>query len=166
MPNIRHQLLIGASAEKIYNAITSQEGLSAWWTPDTKAKPELDNIARFPFGPEYFKEMKITELKPFEQIKWICIEGAKEWIGTHLSFKLEPGNKEILLNAHPEMEGQLQQQRNSDKGTLLIFHHDDWREYTPMFAECNFTWGQFLRSLKLLCETGKGRPWPNQHRID
>lgn len=26
MPNIHHELLIGAPAEKIYNAITSQEG--------------------------------------------------------------------------------------------------------------------------------------------
>jgi hypothetical protein len=64
------------------------------------------------------------------------------------------------------MSGQLQQQRDINKGTLLIFHHDDWKAYTPMFAECSYTWGQFLRSLKLLCETGKGRPWPKQHLIE
>ena len=129
----------------------------------TKAKAELNSVARFPFGPEYFKEMKIIELKPYELVKWNCIKGADEWIGTNISFKLLPGDKETLLNSHPEMKGQIEQQKN-DKGTLLIFHHDEWREYTPMFAECNYTWGQFLRSLKLLCETGKGRPWPNQHR--
>lgn len=166
MPNIHHELLIAAPAEKIYNAITSQEGLSAWWTPGTNAKPELNSVARFPFGPDYFKEMKIVELKPSEQVKWNCIKGDSEWIGTAISFKLEAGDKKNLLNFHPEAAGQVQQQRNHDKGTLLIFHHDDWKEYTPMFAECNYTWGQFLRSLKLLCETGKGRPWPNQHSIE
>src|SRR5688572_24795609 len=163
MKSIRHQLLIEAPAEKIYNAITTQEGLSAWWTPETKAKPELNSIARFPFGPEYFKEMKITELKPSEQVKWICITGANEWVGTTISFELQPGDKKTLLNSHPEMKDQIQQQRTGDKGTLLIFRHDDWKECTPMFAECNYTWGQFLKSLKLLCETGKGRPWPTQH---
>ena len=163
MPNIRHELLIGAPVEKIYNAITSQEGLSAWWTAGTTAKSERNSIARFPFGPEYFKEMKIAELKPYAQVKWICVAGVSEWIGTTISFELQSGDKEMLSNAHPEAKDQIQQQRKGDTITLLIFHHDDWKEYTPMFAECNYTWGQFLRSLKLLCETGKGRPWPNQH---
>ena len=139
MPGIRHELIIENSVEKIYHAITSQEGLSAWWTPDAKAKPERDSVSRFPFGPKYFKEMKIIELKP--------------------------GDKVSLAKSHPELKGQIEQQR-SDKGTLLIFHHDDWKKYTPMFAECNYTWGQFLRSLKLLCETGNGRPYPNQHRVE
>ena len=165
MPHIRHELLIGAPAEKIYSAITSKEGLSAWWTPDVEAKPEPDSVARFPFGPQYFKEMKITELKSATQVKWLCVAGADEWIGTTISFILEPGNQKALLNTHPEITDQLQQQSNGDETTLLIFHHDNWKEYTPMYAECNYTWGQFLRSLKLFCETGKGRPWPNQHRI-
>jgi hypothetical protein len=100
MPNIHHELLIGAPAEKIYNAITSEEGLSARWTPGTHAKPELNSIARSPFGPEYFKEMKILQLNPSGQIKWLCISGVGEWIGTTLSFKLHPGDKRTLLNAH------------------------------------------------------------------
>jgi len=165
MPSIRHELIIENSVEKIYHAITSQEGLSAWWTPDAKAKPERDSVSRFPFGPKYFKEMKIIELKPSRAVKWTCITGADEWVGTTISFKLKPGDKESLAKSHPELKGQIEQQR-SDKGTLLIFHHDDWKKYTPMFAECNYTWGQFLRSLKLLCETGNGRPYPNQHRVE
>jgi len=163
MPNIHHALLIGSPIEKVYNALCSQEGLSAWWTPGTIAKAELNSVARFPFGPDYFKEMKVIELKPYELVKWNCISGADEWMGTTISFKLLFGNKGTLLNSHPEMKGQLEQQPN-DKETLLIFHHDEWKEYTLMFAECSYTWGQFLRSLKLLCETGKGIPWPNQHR--
>src|SRR5687768_16077057 len=102
MPNIRHELIIGAAAEKVYRAISRQEGLSAWWTPDTIAKAEVDSIARFAFGPTYFKEMKITELKPSKQVKWICMAGADEWIGTTLSFKLEGGDKRTLLSSHPE----------------------------------------------------------------
>jgi uncharacterized protein YndB with AHSA1/START domain len=164
MPNIRHNLLIAASAEKIYNAITSEEGLSAWWTHKTTAKAEVNSIARFPFGNGYYKEMKILELTPSELVKWNCIKGDTEWIGTNISFTLISGNKKKLLNTNPEILGQIEQQSNED-GTMLIFHHDGWKDYTPMFAECNYTWGQFLRSLKLLCETGKGRPWPNQHHL-
>ena len=166
MPNIHHELLIRATAERIYKAITSEDELSAWWTPGTSAKPELNSVARFPFGPEYFKEMKIVELDPSRRVKWKCLKGDNEWIGTSISFTLEQGNKQTLLSSHGELEGQLQQLKNVDTGTLLIFHHNDWKEYTPMYAECNYTWGQFLRSLKLLCETGRGRPWPDQHSVE
>lgn len=162
MPSIRHELIISAPAEKVYSAISSQEGLSAWWTPGTIAKAEVGTVARFAFGPTYFKEMKIAELKTSTRVKWICISGADEWIGTTISFKLEGGNKKTLSDAHPETGDQLRQ--NKDNVTLLILQHDDWKDYTPMYAECTYTWGQFLRSLKLFCENGKGTPWPDQHR--
>jgi hypothetical protein len=166
MPNIHHEILIGSPVEAVYNALTSQEGLSGWWTPNSSAKHELNSIARFPFGPDYFKEMKILQLSHAEQVKWLCVAGTGEWIGTTLSFKLYAVDKDALLQSHSEIIGQLQQQRNFTNGALLVFHHDDWKEYTPMFAECNYTWGQFLRSLKLWCETGKGRPWPTQHSLE
>lgn len=164
MPNIYQSVLIGSSKEKVYDALTSQSGLSAWWTPHTKVNSELNGTARFSFGPDYFKEMKIVKLKPFEEIQWLCTAGAGEWIGTSISFHLSSGDKETLRKRHPEIEGQIEQ-LVYDSGTLLIFHHDGWGSHSPMFAECSYTWGQFLRSLKLLCETGKGKPWPHQHRI-
>ena len=163
MPNIRHELIIGTPAERVYHAITSQEGLSGWWTPDTIAKAEANSIARFAFGPTYFKEMKITALKSPERVQWTCIAGADEWIGTTLTFNLEASDKKTLLNSQPETADQVRQQSSTDV-TLLILQHDGWKDHTPMYAECNYTWGQFLRSLKLFCETGKGTPWPNQHR--
>jgi len=162
MAKIHQAVLIGASAEKVYDAITTPQGLSGWWTPGAEAKPVVNSVARFPFGPDYFKEMQIVELKPLEFVKWKCIQGTGEWIGTTLSFQLRPGNKKALLKSHPELNGQIEQQQN-ENGTLLEFHHDDWKEYTLMFAECSYTWGQFLKSLKLYCETGKGLPWPYQH---
>jgi len=163
MPDIRHELLIGAPAEVVYRAITTQEGLSAWWTPQTIAKPEIDSILRFYFGTEYYKEMKVTALKPLELVQWNCVEGFHEWVGTTISFRLHRGDKTFLLKSHPEAAGQIEQQENYDEGVLLKFEHNNWIDYTPMYAECNYTWGQFLRSLKLLCETGKGKPWPYQH---
>jgi uncharacterized protein YndB with AHSA1/START domain len=166
MADIYHELLIGAPLEKVYNAIVTQEGLAAWWTPKAKAKTEVDTIAVFPFGPDYTKEMRITSLKPSSQVKWICIKGAEEWVGTTISFELLPVDKETVVRTSPELSDQVQQLHNFRNGTLLVLHHNGWKDHTSMFAECNYTWAQFLRSLKLLCETGKGRPWPNQHRTD
>jgi len=164
MKNIRHELFIKAPVEKVYEAITTREGLAAWWTPEATAEAVVDSIARFPFGPAYFKEMKIVALTPHKLVRWLCIKGADEWVGTTLSFELLPYNKEPPEQAHPEIAGQVEQQQDIDQATILVFQHDGWKEYTPMFAECNYTWGQFLRSLKLYCQTGKGLPWPEQHR--
>jgi uncharacterized protein YndB with AHSA1/START domain len=164
MPNIHQAVLVSAPIETVYRAIASQEGLSGWWTPDVKAAAQVNTVARFRFGPDYFKDMKIVELEPNSRVKWVCMQGADEWIGTTLSFKLEAGDSGTLSSIHPELKDQVQQ-ASKGKQTLLVLHHDNWQEYSLMFAECSYTWGQFLRSLKLLCETGTGEPWPNQHRL-
>ena len=92
------------------------------------------------------------------------LRGMEEWEGTTLSFTIEHGQKKALLHAHPELSDQ-NFQADEGEQTLLVFHHDDWKQDSPMFAECSFTWGRFLTSLKMLCENGKGMPWPNQHRL-
>lgn len=160
MPNIRHEVFIGAPVGKIYEALTTSQGLAAWWTPGTIAK--TDAIFRFPFGDGYFKEMKITNQKPLETVEWLCLAGAEEWIGTTIAFRLEAGEKDILLASHHEIKDQLQQSP-TNFGTIVMLHHDNWKSYSPLFAECNYTWGRFLGSLKLFCESGQGKPWPKQH---
>src|SRR4051812_37016531 len=99
--------------------------------------------------------MKIVALQPFELVKWKCIKGTDEWIGTSLSYRLISGDKDSILKSYPEISDQVDQLKKSNM-TLLIFHHDDWKDDTVMFAECSYTWGQFLKSLKLYCETGTG----------
>ncbi|MCH5598881.1 SRPBCC family protein [Niabella ginsengisoli] len=116
--------------------------MAGWWTPDTKAKPEVDSIARFGFEADYFKEMKITALKPYSRVEWICMKGYPDWINTTLTFELEP----------------------HQKGCVLLFHHDGWANYTPEFASCSYDWAMFFRSLKFLCETGKGHPYPDYNK--
>jgi uncharacterized protein YndB with AHSA1/START domain len=142
MPNIHQELLIAASVEKVYEALTTQEGLSGWWAPGTTAKPEVGSVARFPFGPDYHKEMKIEVLERPSRVQWKCIEGDKEWIGTTLTFQLHGQDSATVQKSHPEASGQL---RNPDgtTGTLLHFAQDNWRAYTPTFAECSYTWDGF-----------------------
>lgn len=137
--SIYHRLLIEAPVEKVFEAISTQEGLAGWWTPDTQAKPQVGSMLRFGFGPDYYKEMEVTELKPYSSVKWLCLKAYEEWIDTTLTFELEP----------------------HAKGSVLLFHHDGWAAYTQEFASCSYAWALFFRSLKFLCETGKGFPYPD-----
>lgn len=164
MVNIHHRLLIGATAETVFRAISTSEGLSAWWTPNSTAIAAVGEIASMPFGNGYVKKMEIQTLVPYSFLKWQCIEGDVEWIGTTITFSLIQRGEEELLDAYPEVAGQAEQSL-SDSKTLLIFEHNGWKDYSRSFGECSYTWAQFLRSLRRLCEIGKGLPWPMQHRI-
>lgn len=133
MPEIRHNVIIKTTPEKIYEAITSEEGLANWWAKQTIAKPELGFVKIFTFG-TFRNEMKVTMLNPNKKVEWHCINSIEEWIDTDISFDLE------------EKDGRI----------ILRFVHSGWRGVTDTFAGCNYDWGRFMTSLKLFCETGTG----------
>jgi uncharacterized protein YndB with AHSA1/START domain len=137
MADIRHYLVIRAPKEKIYKAVTEQEGLAGWWTPTNTARPEAGSVAVFDFGDRYHNEMRIALLEPGERVEWECLEGDKEWIGTRFHFDIEAKEDHCILR----------------------FGHTGWREATDFFANCNYHWGFYMRSLKKYCETGMGEPF-------
>lgn len=138
-PCIFHRLRIDAAIETVYNAVTTQEGLAGWWTPDTIASQEQGSTATFKFGPTERIDMRVEQLQPYNKVKWVCIDSNQEWIGTTITFELTP---------HP-------------KGMMLNFYHNNWKAFSDEFASCSYVWALFLRSLKRLCETGKGLPFPD-----
>ena len=93
LKSICHRLSIETPVETVYGAITTQNGLAGWWTPQTSAKPEVGSVSTFAFGPDYFKEIKVEELKPYSRVKWHCIKAHEEWIDTTITFELEPTSK-------------------------------------------------------------------------
>ena len=135
MAEIRINVVIKAIPEKIYNAITTQEGLASWWAKQTTAKPEVGFVNIFTFG-KFRNEMKVTKLIPNKKAEWKCINSIEEWIDTNISFDLE----------------------EKDGGTILRFAHSGWRATTDTLAGCTYDWATFMRSLKSLCETGTGTP--------
>ncbi len=137
MGNIRHNFLIKSSTQNVYNAITTEKGLSSWWTNNTIAKPEIGFVNQFQFGPAHCKKIKVLELDHLNKVTWQLVEGDEQWIGTKIVFQLD------------EKEG----------NTFLKFSHINWKEETEYFGICNYHWGKFLDSLKSLCETGEGQPF-------
>lgn len=140
MSELKHFVVINASVERVYEALTEQSGLAAWWTEQTIAEPMVGSIAEFRFGDRYHDKMRVTRLEEYRRVEWECIEGDAEWIGTTIVFSLEP----------------------RDDSTIVRFSHGKWREETDFFANCNYHWGFYMRSLKLLCETGVGEPFTNE----
>ena len=138
MADMMHELMIGADADKVYAAITEQEGLASWWTDTNTASPELGSEAEFVFdgGQTVFK-MKIDELTPGKRVVWSALESpAPGWPGTTITFDLSA----------------------EESGTKLLFGHIGWPSTDGAFPSCNFAWAIYLQSLKDYLETGTGAP--------
>ena len=144
MAEINHRIGISTPASDIYHALTTDEGLSTWWTTDTTGAGDVGSIIKFRFnggGPDF----EVTELTADSLVRWRHSgEMPPDWIGTEISFELD----------------------NQDKQTFVNFKHSNWKEASEFMAHCSTKWAVFLLSLKDAIETGTGKPFPNDIHID
>ena len=144
MPDILHKVGIKSSLPNhVYQALTTLDGLSGWWTTDTRGENKVGGVLRFRFGSGGF-DMKVLELKPAEHVLWQVVDGPEEWLGTKVSFDLK---------------------QNGD-WTVVLFKHQGWKAPVEFMHHCSTKWAVFLLSLKSLVETGKGAPSPNEIKLD
>ncbi|MFE5810738.1 SRPBCC domain-containing protein [Streptomyces sp. NPDC056491] len=141
MVDILHRVGITASPEKVYEALTTVDGLAAWWTTDTSGTG--DGVLEFRFGDVGGFDMKVLDLQPDARVRWEVTDGPAEWIGTTVDFELA-------------REGEW---------TILLFTHAGWREPVEFMSHCSTKWAIFLMSLKSLVETGAGAPHPRDVQI-
>jgi len=144
MVDILHKVGIKSSSlDAVFKALTTREGLSAWWTSDTQGESEVGGVLQFRFGAGGF-DMKVLELHPTTRVLWQVVDGPQEWIGTKISFEL----------------------RQEGDWTMIFFKHQGWKEPVEFMHHCSTKWAVFLLSLKSLLETGKVAPWPNEIKLD
>ncbi len=144
MATIYHKVGIKASAEDIYQALTSDKGLSNWWTHETSGAGAVRSIIDFKFN-DTIVQFRVKELIQNKKVVWKHFgETPPEWMNTEISFGFEVTDEQILVH----------------------MKHANWQEQTSFFAHCNLKWAVFMLSLKDYLETGKGRPFPNDVQID
>lgn len=149
MINIIHRIGVKSAADRVYKALSTIEGLANWWTEEVEGEALTGGNIKFTFRTETGDVkgqmvMKVQELNPQQSVTWRCVEGPEEWIGTSVTFELT------------EQDGQ----------TTIIFGHRDWREAVEFTAHCSMKWAVFLLSLRDYIETGKGKPSPDDVKID
>jgi uncharacterized protein YndB with AHSA1/START domain len=143
MLDILHKVGIRSSSlNDVYRALTTLEGLSGWWTTDTRGESKVGGVIEFRFGPGGI-DMKVLELDPGKRVLWQVVNGPEEWIGTKVSFDLS----------------------RDGEWTIVLFKHQGWKEPVDFMHHCSTKWAVFLLSLKSLLETGKGAPAPNDIKL-
>jgi uncharacterized protein YndB with AHSA1/START domain len=149
MVDILHRMAAEhTTPEQAYEALTTLDGLSGWWTERTTGKTGIGDVIDFRFdrdGAELgFFDMSVLELVPGKRVLWEVADGPPEWIGTKIHWDL----------------------RQEGDYTVIMFKHEGWREPVEFMHHCSTKWASFLLSLKQLLETGKGAPAPHDVRID
>ena len=142
MPDILHRVGIAAPVDRVYDAISTLEGLSHWWILAPSGSPRLGGIMHFrPDGGGF--DMQVLDFQVQKMLQWKCIGGPPEWIGTVITFHLE---------SRPEQ-------------TIVLFSHTGWKEPVEFMHHCSAKWATFMLSLKSWLERSEGRPFPYDVKI-
>ena len=149
MVDIVHRIGIKSTSSKVYNALSTINGLSHWWTEEVEGDEKIGGKIKFTFRSENGDikgqmAMQIKALDPDKEVRWQCVEGPDEWIGTNVTFQWSQQDDQIII----------------------IFGHRNWKEWVEFTAHCSMKWAVFLLSLREYIETGKGRPSPQDLKID
>lgn len=142
MADIYHQVGVKTDVENVYQALTSLDGLSSWWT-QASGDTAVGGRLHFHFN-EHTVEMSIVSLTPEKQVVWRCTDDAGEWKDTLITFDLAASEDQVFIN----------------------FSHCNWAEQSDLCSHCSTKWAVFMLSLKDYLETGKGRPFPDDIHIN
>jgi len=149
MADILHRIGIKSPIAQVYSALTTLDGLGHWWTEDVSGDGTVGGKIEFRFLTKTGEllggmVMEVQELHDNQDVRWRCVEGPAEWVGTDITFQLS----------------------EQDNQTIVLFGHRNWREATESTAHCSMKWATFLLSLREYVETGTGKPSPHDLKID
>ena len=129
---------VQASPEKVFEALTTTSGLSAWWTPAT-GSGEAGGELRFWMHATDPCVTRVDEATPAHSVRWTVTECAFEpdWVGTRPSFTITA---------------------LGDGTSQLHFRHHGLTAELDCIERCISGWNHFIESLRQYVETGRGNP--------
>lgn len=138
MHEIMHLIKIHAPAVRVYEAITTTDGVRQWWTRDAAIEPRVGATGEFGFdGKRFVAKITVEELTPLTRVRWKVANAA--WQGNDIDFNLKPDGND----------------------TTVLFAHRGFPRADEGFASATTRWGFYLLSLKRYLQTGKGTPNPD-----
>lgn len=145
MDNYTSTIEVKTTADKAYDALVSQVPL--WWTEMFEGSSlQTGDVFTIRFGAAIHKTMRVEETIPNSKIIWYVedslitlpeLKNQTEWIGTTIVWEIE--QKEEI--------------------TWIKVTHFGLSPDIECYDICSNGWVQFLGSLKLFLETGKGSPY-------
>lgn len=140
MADMHHLVQIdGADEASAYAALTTQDGVTGWWTSraDVPGHSVGDLLAMsFPDAPITW-DMRVAVADAPRRLRWDCVAGPPGWPGTQVTWSVE----------------------KAADGAIVRLDHTDFAEVDDMFRIVTVGWAQMLLSLKAYVESGERKPF-------
>lgn len=119
-----HEVKMKGSPKKVFDSITTKEGLKGWWTSDIDSNNGILNFYFYKRSGMF--RMAIDRVIKNKLVEWTCLGADKEWKGTKIVFEIE----------------------HEKNYSILRFTHSGWNSISGYFRRCNTTWGHLMIVLK------------------
>ena len=138
MKTIIHTVHIATPSSTVFEALTTQKGVTGWWSTKADVEGVEGGVIRFTFRGDFHPHMRQVRLEPDALVEWVCVAGHDNWQDNRFLFRLRADGEATSLQFVQEYAQEL----------------DD-----DTYGTYNFNWGYYLNSLKKYCETGVGTPY-------
>lgn len=132
MFDIHHNFVVKAASNRVFEALTTPQGLDSWWTLQSSGVPEIGNLYTFYFGPEFDWRAEVVHMVSDKKLTWKMVKTMDDWKDTQVGFELT----------------------EKDRNTQVHFFHLGWAQANEHFGITTFCWGQLLNGLKNYVEKG------------
>ena len=143
MAKVKHRVGINASNDKVFYALTSNEGLSGWWASEADIEADIGGKVDLTFYQLATLNFQYKEIKPNSKVIMECLSGPGPWLHSELVFELEASEDQVFVT--------------------LTHHNPDATD--DDFLYFSTKWPVYLLSLRDFVETGSGTPYPNDIKI-
>lgn len=137
MPDILQDLPIRAPIERVFEAVSTPDGLNQWWTETCAGTPAVGAEYALGFGADYQWRAVVTQCAAPTQFEFTLTYSDADWNGTRVSFALI----------------------SSDGGTQLRFAHTGWPTANEHYRISSHCWAMYLRLLRRALEFGETVPY-------
>ncbi len=128
---------LSGSADAAFVALTTTEGLGAWWTEASGVGTPGGEL-HFTFGDDGAVAVMRVDVAEPERVVWTCLScHVTDWVGTTVSFDLA---------------------QRDDGGCDLTFRHHGLTPKLECYLDCQSGWDHFIPSLAAFVDTGVGNP--------
>lgn len=139
--NIYHNLVVKASENDVFDAVSQPRHLDNWWTLKSSGSPILNSEYNLNFTDEYNWLCKVIKIIPNISFHLKMIDSDKDWNPTTFGFDLAPNKN----------------------GTLVQFSHVNWPEDNHHFRHSSYCWALLLNGLKNYLEKGTVIPFEERN---
>ena len=89
MPDIFHDFVIKAPAQKVFQAVSTPQGLDAWWTKRSSGEPKRGAEYELWFGPGFDWRAVVSRFVPAAEFELEMTKADEDWLGTRVAVDLE-----------------------------------------------------------------------------